>query len=58
MKVGIGAEAARFLFWDICFKFSVLCLCSERVDSEQNVKTIYLSPSSSLACGLANPGLT
>jgi hypothetical protein len=26
--VGIGTIAAQFLFWNICFEFSVLCLCN------------------------------
>jgi hypothetical protein len=26
MNVGIGTVAAQFLFWDVCFEFSVLGL--------------------------------
>jgi hypothetical protein len=28
MNVGIGTVAVQFIFWNICFEFSVLCLCS------------------------------
>ncbi len=28
MNVEIGNEAVQILFWDICFKFSLLVLCS------------------------------
>jgi hypothetical protein len=44
MSIGSGTVAAQFLCWEyICFKFSVLCLCSVANQYTKFVKNAYKS---------------
>ena len=45
MIVGCGTEAARFHFWEYLFYiFGIVCLCSERIESEKRRRKLVLFP--------------